>query len=203
MRTTLVTGLTLCGALLLGAPLVSAQPTPPSPATPAPPMQPTPPPQPMAPAAPMPQAQPAQASVPEQMPFDVPYGTPITLERARQVLGAAEAEAKKRNWKMAIAITGPSGDLVHFAMMDGTQIASVHIAQAKARAAATFRRSTKVFFDALQGGQIYLTTLPGVVGSDGGYPIVEGGKIIGAIGVSGGTGAQDGVIAQAGIAGVK
>lgn len=146
---------------------------------------------------------PAPAPVPETMPFDIPYGTPISLERAKQVLDAAAAEAKKRNWKMAIAIVEPSGDLVYFQKMDGTQLASIKISQGKARAAATFRRSTKVFFDAMESGHPYVATLEGVVGSEGGMPIVENGRLIGAIGVSGGAGAQDGVVAKAGVDAMK
>jgi uncharacterized protein GlcG (DUF336 family) len=145
----------------------------------------------------------APAPVPDAMPFDIPYGTPISLERAKQVAEAAMAEAKKRNWKNAIAIAGPAGELVYFVKMDGTQHASYKVAEAKAHAAAIFRRPTKVFFDQMETGHPYIATLPGVVASDGGVPIVEGGKIVGAIGVSGGTGAQDGVVANAGASTVK
>jgi len=140
----------------------------------------------------------APAPVPEQMPFDIPYGTPVGLEQAKQLAAAAQAEAKKHNWKMAIAVVGPSGDLVYFEKMDGTQNASVAIAQGKARASATFRRATKVFQDNIDGGHPYLLSLQGVVGSEGGIPLVEGGKMIGAIGCSGGTSAQDGVACKAG-----
>lgn len=143
------------------------------------------------------------AAVPEQMPFDIPYGTPITLEHAMKVAAAAEAEAKKHNWKMNIAVVGPSGDLVYFQRMDGAQIASVQISQDKAHAAATFRRPTKAFFDAVEGGHVYIAFLHGVVPSEGGFPLVEGGKLIGAIGCSGGTGAQDGVTCKAGADTVK
>ena len=146
---------------------------------------------------------PAPAPVPDAMPFDIPYGTPISLERAKQVAEAAMAEAKKRNWKDAIAVVGPSGDLVYFVKMDGTQYASYKIAEGKAHAAAIFRRPTKVFFDQMETGHPYIATLPGVVASDGGLPIIESGKIIGAIGVSGGSGPQDGVIAKAGADSVK
>lgn len=145
----------------------------------------------------------APAAVPEQMPFDIPYGTPITLEHAMKIAAAAEAEAKKHNWKMNIAVVGPSGDLVYFQRMDGAQIASVQISQDKAHAAATFRRPTKAFFDAVEGGHVYIAFLRGVVPSEGGFPLVEGGKLIGAIGCSGGTGAQDGVTCKAGADTVK
>jgi glc operon protein GlcG len=146
---------------------------------------------------------PAPTPVPDAMPFDIPYGTPISLERAKSVAEAAMAEAKKRNWKDAIAIAGPAGDLVYFVKMDGTQYASSKIAEAKAHAAAIFRRPTKVFFDQMETGHPYIATLPGVVASDGGLPIIESGKVIGAIGVSGGSGPQDGVIAKAGADSVK
>jgi len=146
---------------------------------------------------------PAPAAVPDAMPFDVPYGTPISLERAKQVAEAAMAEAKKRNWKDAIAICGPAGDLVYLVKMDGTQYASSDIAIQKAHAAAIFRRPTKVFFDQMETGHPYIATLRGVVASDGGLPLIEGGKIIGGIGVSGGAGPQDGVIAKAGADAVK
>ena len=146
---------------------------------------------------------PAPAPVPDAMPFDIPYGTPISLERAKSVAEAAMAEAKKRNWKDAIAIAGPAGDLVYFVKMDGTQYASGAIAEHKARAAAIFRRPTKTFFDAMESGHPYVVTLDGMIGADGGLPIIESGKIIGAIGVSGGTGAQDAVVAKAGADSVK
>jgi glc operon protein GlcG len=146
---------------------------------------------------------PAPAPIPDAMPFDIPYGTPIALEQAKKVGDAAMAEAKKRNWKMAIAVVDTNGDLVYFQKLDGTQVASVKISQGKARAAATFRRPTKAFFDAVESGHPYVMSLEGVVASEGGIPLVEGGKLIGAIGVSGGTGAQDGVVSKAGADTVK
>jgi uncharacterized protein GlcG (DUF336 family) len=145
----------------------------------------------------------APAPVPEQMPFDIPYGPPITLEHAMKVAAAAEAEARKHNWKMNIAVVGPGGDLKYFVRMDDAQLASVQISQDKAHAAATFRRPTKAFFDAVEGGHGYIAFLHGVVPSEGGIPLVEGGKLIGAIGCSGGTGAQDGVTCKAGADTVK
>jgi uncharacterized protein GlcG (DUF336 family) len=141
--------------------------------------------------------------VPEQMPFDIPYGTPISVEHAKQIAAAAEAEAKKHNWKMNIAVVGPAGELVYFEKMDGAQLASIQISQDKAHAAATFRRPTKAFFDAVEGGHVYISFLHGVVPSEGGFPLVENGKLIGAIGCSGGTGAQDGVTCKAGADTVK
>ena len=144
-----------------------------------------------------------QAAVPEQMPFDIPYGPTVTLEHAMKIAAAAEAEAKKHNWKMNIAVVGPDGDLKYFLRMDDAQLASVQISQDKANAAARFRRPTKAFFDAVEGGHGYIAFLRGVVPSEGGFPLVEGGKLIGAIGCSGGTGAQDGVTCKAGADTVK
>jgi glc operon protein GlcG len=136
---------------------------------------------------------------PAVMPFDIPYGLSIGLERATQVLAAAEAEAKKRNWKMNIAVVDTNGDLVHFSRMDGAQIASVQISIGKARTAARFRRETRVFFNAYESGHAYVSTLdPTLIASPGGFPLVEGGKLIGAVGCSGGTGDQDAVVCKAG-----
>jgi glc operon protein GlcG len=138
--------------------------------------------------------------VPDNMPFDVPYGAPISADQAKSVIAAAEAEGKKHNWKMNIAVVDSGGNLVAFERMDGAQLASVEISQHKARTAARFRRETKIFEGGIQGGNTYLLTLDGVIGSRGGVPLVEGGKLIGAIGCSGGTGSQDEVVAKAGAA---
>ena len=145
----------------------------------------------------------APPAVPEAMPFDIPYGAPITLERARQVGDAAAAEARKRNWKMSIAVVGPAGELVFFQKVDGAANSAARIAESKARASALFRRPTKVFFDAVESGHPYVMSLDGVVAADGGLPIIENGKLIGAIGTSGGTGAQDAVVSKAGVDSVK
>ncbi len=143
-------------------------------------------------------------TVPEKMPFDLPYGAPIVLERAQSVIAAALAEAKKHDWKMNIAVVDSGGNLVAFQRMDGAQLASIQISEHKARAAATFRRETKVFENALQvDNRPYVATLDGVIASRGGIPLVDGGKIIGAIGCSGGTGSQDEVSCKAGAATVK
>jgi glc operon protein GlcG len=141
--------------------------------------------------------------VPDKMPFDVPYGTPIALDHAQAAIAAAVAESKKRGWKMNVAVVDAGGNLVAFARMDGAQLASIAISEHKARAAAMFRRETKAFEYGIQGGFNYLITLDGVIGSRGGIPLVEGGKLIGAIGCSGGTGSQDEVICKAGAATVK
>ena len=135
------------------------------------------------------------------------YGEAINLETAKQVAAAARAEVTKRNWRgMCIAVVGPTGDLVYFEKMDDCQYASITIAQGKAKAAARFRRPTLVFERLMGNSQFnaYLPTLgDAFVGSRGGNPIVVGGKIIGAIGVSGGTGSQDDTISQAGAAAAK
>jgi glc operon protein GlcG len=137
--------------------------------------------------------------VPEEIPFDVPYGTPISLDRAQAAIHAAVAEAKKRNWKMNIAVADSGGNLVAFQRMDGAMLASIQIAEHKARAAATFRRPTKVFEDGIQLMHLnYLLAFDGVIASRGGIPLIEQGAIIGAIGVSGGTDSQDEIVSQAG-----
>jgi uncharacterized protein GlcG (DUF336 family) len=131
-------------------------------------------------------------AIPEKMPFDIPFGTPITMERAQSLVQAAVAEANKRGWKMNVAVVDPNGDLIAFGRMDGAQLASISISQHKARVAARYRRPTRALEDALQKfGFNYLLTLDDVIASRGGIPLVEGGKIIGAIGCSGGTGSQD------------
>lgn len=148
------------------------------------------------------QAPAAPAAVPDQMPFDIPYGASITADRAAQIVAAAVAEAKKspRNWKLAIAVTDPHGDLVYFYKMDETQLGSAAIAQGKARTAARFRRPSGIFFNVMQtpAGSYIGTLDPSIVASPGGIPLIEGGKIIGAIGCSGATGAQDDVACKAG-----
>jgi glc operon protein GlcG len=141
--------------------------------------------------------------IPDKMPFDVPYGTPIGLDRAQSVIAAAVAEAKKHDWKEIVAVVDSTGYLVAFARMDGAQLASVSIAEHKARTAATFRRETKIFETNVDSGQVYQLSLDGIVASRGGIPLVEGGKMIGAIGVSGATGSQDEVCAKAGAATIK
>ncbi|HYB57827.1 MAG TPA: heme-binding protein [Alphaproteobacteria bacterium] len=138
--------------------------------------------------------------VPEKMPFDIPYGPGISAEEANAVIQAAAAEAKKHDWKLNIAVVDSGGNLVAFERMDGAQLASIAISEHKARAAAMFRRETKVFENGIQSGLNYVLSLDGVIGSRGGIPLVAGGKLIGAIGCSGGTGSQDEVAAKAGAA---
>src|ERR1700722_12178823 len=145
----------------------------------------------------------APAPVPEVMPFDIPYGTPISLETAQKAIMAAEVEAKKHNWKMSIAVVDPAGNLVAHATMDGTQYASTAISQAKARTAALFRRPSGTFQAAVNGGTpnaLSLLALSGGVASEGGFPIVVDGKLVGAIGCSGGIFTQDAATAKAGLA---
>ncbi len=139
-------------------------------------------------------------AIPDQMPFNVPYGAPITAERAQHAVQTAEAEAKKRGWPMNISVVDSGGNLVAFLRMDGAQLASIAISQHKARTAVKYRRETKALEAGIQNGFHYLATLDDVIGSRGGIPLIEGGKMIGAIGVSGGTGSQDEVISKAGAA---
>lgn len=134
-----------------------------------------------------------------------PYGAPISLENAKKAAAAAVAEARKNNWLMAVAITDPAGDLVYFERMNGTQTGSVNVAIGKARSAALYKRPTKVWYDAVAAGGAGLRVLglEGAVPIEGGLPLVVDGKLVGAIGLSGGTGAQDGQCAQAGADSVK
>ena len=134
-----------------------------------------------------------------------PYGAPINGENAKKAAAAALAEARKNNWNMAAAVVDPAGDLVYFEKLDGTQAASVDIAVDKARSSARFKRPTKALQDVLAAGGegLRLLGLQGAVPVDGGVPILIDGKIVGAIGLSGGTSAQDGQCAAAGAAVIK
>ncbi len=143
-------------------------------------------------------------AVPDKMPFDVPYGAPISLDRAQAVIAAAVAEAKKHDWKLNIAVVDSGANLVAFQRMDGAQLASIQVAEHKARTSATFRRETKAFENAIQQNNMpYVMTIDGVIGSRGGLPLVQDGKLVGAIGCSGATGAQDEVVCKAGAAALK
>jgi uncharacterized protein GlcG (DUF336 family) len=140
-------------------------------------------------------------TVPDKMPFDIPYGTPISLDRAHAAINAAVGDAKGKNWKLNVAVVDSGGNLVAFARMDGAQLASISISEHKARTAVKFRRETKAFENGIQNGNLhYLLTLDDVIASRGGIPLVEDGKLIGAIGCSGGTGSQDEVSCKAGAA---
>jgi glc operon protein GlcG len=153
--------------------------------------------QPAAPAAPA--APPSLDAVPDKMPFATPYGASITMDRAQAAVQAAVAEANKRGWALNVAVVDPNGDLVAFGRMDGAQLASIAISQHKARTAARYRRPTHAFEDGVtKAGFNYLLTLDDVIASRGGIPLVEGGKLIGAIGCSGGTGSQDETVCTAG-----
>ena len=134
--------------------------------------------------------------VPEKMPFNTPYGTPISLEKAQ----TAVAEASKRGWPLNVAVVDSGGNLVTFARMDGAQLASIAISEHKARVAAKYRRPTKAIEEGVQKGVTILMTLDDVIASRGGIPLIEDGKLIGAIGCSGATGSQDEVVCSAGAA---
>jgi uncharacterized protein GlcG (DUF336 family) len=140
------------------------------------------------------------------MPYDIPYGPTIGAERAAKLAAAAVAEASKppRTWKLAVAVVDPNGDLVYFYKMDDTQLGSIDIAINKARTAARLRRPTEDLWKAIQTqAGAYLATLGDFALAMGAFPLIENGKIIGAIGCSGGTGAQDNVAAKAGAELVK
>jgi glc operon protein GlcG len=156
------------------------------------------------------QVPPADPSNPNEVVPDTfappPYGETINLETAKKVAAAAAAEASKRKWDaFCIAVVGPTGDLVYFEKLDNCQFASVTISQHKARTAARYRRPTLVFERLIGKGAFfnYLPTLDDVIASRGGNPLIVNGKVIGAIGVSGGTGSQDDTLSQAGVAGLK
>ena len=138
------------------------------------------------------------ATVSAQLPN--PYGAPVNGENAKKAAAAAIAEARKNNWTMAAAVVDPAGDLVYFEKVDGTQAASVDIAIDKARSSARFKRPTKALQDVLAAGGVGLRmlALQGAVPVDGGVPLLMDGKIVGAIGLSGGTSDQDGQCAKAG-----
>jgi glc operon protein GlcG len=134
-----------------------------------------------------------------------PYGAPITLEQAKKVIAGAEAESKKNSWNMVITVLDSGGHVVLVERMDGAQLGSIEVARDKAWSAVAFRRPTKVFEDLVgQGGpNLRLLKLSGASPIEGGIPIVVDGKVIGAVGVSGGTAPQDGQVAKAGIDALK
>jgi glc operon protein GlcG len=136
--------------------------------------------------------------IPEKMPFNTPYGAPISLQRAQALAQAAVAEAIKHGWQLNIAVVDSGANLVAFVRMDGAQLASIAISEHKARTAVKFRRPTRVFEDAIQKSDSkYVLSLDDIVASRGGIPLIDAGKIIGAIGCSGGTGSQDEVVCLA------
>jgi glc operon protein GlcG len=130
--------------------------------------------------------------IPDKMPFSTPYGAPISLAKAQAAIAAAAAEAEKRGWALNVAVVDSGANLVAFARMDDAQLGSIAISQHKARAAVKFRRPTKAFEDGIQKNDFkYQLTLDDVIASRGGIPLIEDGKLIGAIGCSGGAGSQD------------
>ncbi len=133
------------------------------------------------------------------------YGANVNHEAARKAVAAAVAESRKMNLPMAIAVVDTAGQLVAFERMDNTQTGSIAVSQDKAISAAMFRRPTKAFQDAVAGGGagLRVLTLRGANAVEGGLPIVVDGKIVGAIGVSGGSSEQDGVVAKAGLDGMN
>jgi glc operon protein GlcG len=144
-------------------------------------------------------AMPAVAQKPLAAPPVIPYGLPITLEDAKIAAAGAIAEATKNNWRMAIAVVDTGGFLMYFERLNDTQKGSVELAIEKARTSALFRRPTKLFEDAVaHGNELRLLRLTGAIPIDGGAPIIVNGKLIGAVGVSGGAGSQDGQVATAG-----
>ena len=128
------------------------------------------------------------------------YGATITLDHAKKAATAAVAEASRSHWTMAVAIVDPAGDLVYFEKMDDTQVGSTTVAVAKARSAARFKRPTKVFQETLAASMegLRMLAIDGVVPVEGGLPLVVNERIVGAIGVSGGTSPEDGQCARAG-----
>jgi glc operon protein GlcG len=140
----------------------------------------------------------AQASL--AAPPQIPYGLPISTESAKVTAAAAIAEARTHGWTMAIAIVDPGGYLVYFEKMQDTQTGSVDLAIEKARTSALFRRPSKLFQDAVAAGGegLRILRLTGAIPLEGGVPIIVDGKVVGAIGVSGGSGEQDGQVARAG-----
>lgn len=139
--------------------------------------------------------------VPAAMPFNNPYGPPITAAQAQAAIQAAVAEAQRRGWPLNIAVVDSGANLVAFLRMDGAQLGSIAIAEHKARTAAKYRRPTKAFEDGVQrSGFTYQLSLDDVIASRGGIPLIEGRNLIGAIGCSGGTGSQDEVVCTAGAA---
>ena len=124
----------------------------------------------------------------------------LTLEGAKHIAAAAQAEARNQGWAMVIAVVDDGGHLIYLERMDGAQVGSVQVATEKAATAARFRRPTKALEDVVSGGRTAFMKLPGALPIEGGLPIVAGGAVIGAIGVSGGASQQDSQVASAGLA---
>jgi glc operon protein GlcG len=147
-----------------------------------------------------PQAPAASKPAPPPAP---PFGSPITLEQAQKAAEAAIAKAKAINVPNAVAVVEPTGELVYFAKMNGAPYSAVQLAHQKAITSARYRRPTKAFFDGIEGGHAFFLTFPGVSGAPGGVPLIIDGKLVGAIGVSGGNGDQDIEVSGAGAEAVK
>ena len=143
-----------------------------------------------------PASQPAPPAAP-------PFGTPISLEQAHRVLAAIQKRVAELNVPNGVAIVEPSGDLVLFAKMDGAPYSAIQLAQQKAVCAARYRRPTDAFFEHIEAGHAFFLTFPGVIAAPGGVPIVHHGKLIGALGVSGGNRAQDLAVSDAGLAALQ
>lgn len=142
----------------------------------------------------------AQQPAAPSPPPTTPYGSPIGLDAAKKAMAAAEAEAVKNNWPMAIVILDSTGHVVMLHKLDNTQYGSIGVAEDKAHTALDFRRPSKVFEDLVAQGGIGMRTLAlrGATPLEGGVPIIVDGKIIGAVGVSGGASSQDAQVAKAG-----
>jgi uncharacterized protein GlcG (DUF336 family) len=147
----------------------------------------------------------ASAQTPLVPPANIPYGISIAPDTAKKIAAAAIAEARKNNWAMAVAVVDTGGYLVYFERMPDTQLGSVEVSQEKAKTAALFRRATKSFQDTVAGGGegLRILRLTGAIPVEGGIPLIVDGKLIGAIGASGGSSDQDGKTAQAGAAALK
>jgi glc operon protein GlcG len=129
-----------------------------------------------------------------------PFGAPITMEQAKKAAEAAIAKAREIAVPNAVAVVESTGDLVYFVKMDGAPYSAIQLAQQKAVAAARYRRPTKFFYDSVEAGHAFFMTFPGVAVTPGGVPIIIEGKLVGAIGVSGGNGEQDVQVSSAGAA---
>jgi glc operon protein GlcG len=138
--------------------------------------------------------------IPDKMPFNIPYGAPISLSRAQAAVAAATAEAEKHGWALNVAVVDSGANLVAFGRMDGAQLGSIAVSEHKARTSAKFRRATKFYEEQLQKGNNFGLSVDDVISARGGIPLVEDGKLVGAIGCSGGMGSQDEVACTAGAA---
>ncbi len=126
----------------------------------------------------------------------------LTLSDAQRISNEAEKRAREDNWNVVIAILDAGGHLISLRKMDGTQVGSVEVAQAKAKTAVFFKRPTKVFQESVAAGNVHVLSLPNVTAVEGGLPIYIDGIVVGAIGISGVTSDQDGIIAAAGMKGL-